>query len=87
MLQNKQSWKYLIGRSYKNEEFDSPFDLVIVTWKNNPNYRYAPGGGLHWLLHNLILLPILAMTTAGVCSHSSLKSPLIKPAETTLSSL
>ena len=45
MLQNKQSWKYLIGRSYKNEEFDWPFDLVIVTWKNNPNYRYAPGGG------------------------------------------
>ena len=35
MSRNKQSRKYLIGRSYK-DEFDWPFDLVIVTWKNNP---------------------------------------------------
>ena len=35
MSQNKQSRKYFIGLSYKNEEFDWPFDLVIVTWKNN----------------------------------------------------
>ena len=31
MSQNKQSRKYLICRSYKNDEFDWPFDLVIVT--------------------------------------------------------
>ena len=31
MSQNKQSQKYLICRSYKNDEFDWPFDLVIVT--------------------------------------------------------
>ena len=24
-----------IPRSYKNDGFDWPFDLVIVTWKNN----------------------------------------------------
>ena len=33
--------KYLIGRSYKNDEFDWPFDLVIVTWKNNPEFITA----------------------------------------------
>ena len=27
----KQSREYFIGRSYKNDEFDWPFDLVIVT--------------------------------------------------------
>ena len=31
ILSRKQSRKYLIGRSYKNDEFDWPFDLVIVT--------------------------------------------------------
>ena len=31
MSRNKQSRKYLIGRSYKNDEFDWPFDLVTVT--------------------------------------------------------
>ena len=35
MSRNKQSRKYLIGRSYENDEFDWLFDLVIVTWKNN----------------------------------------------------
>ena len=30
MSRNKQSRKYLIGRSYKNDEFDWRFDLVIV---------------------------------------------------------
>ena len=33
MPRNKQSQKYLIGRFYKKNEFDWPFDLVIVTWK------------------------------------------------------
>ena len=36
MSRNKQSRKYLIGRSYKKDEFDWPFDLVTVTWKYNP---------------------------------------------------
>ena len=31
MSLNKQSRKYLIGRSYKNDEFDWPLDLVIIT--------------------------------------------------------
>ena len=31
MSRNKQSRKYLIGCSYKDDEFDWPFDLVIVT--------------------------------------------------------
>ena len=31
MSRNKQSRKYLIGRSYKNDEFDWPFGLVILT--------------------------------------------------------
>ena len=31
MSRNEQSPKYLIGRSNKNDEFDWPFDLVIVT--------------------------------------------------------
>ena len=26
-----------IRRSYKNDEFDWPFDFVIVTWRNNPH--------------------------------------------------
>ena len=30
MSRNKQSRKYLIGRSDKNDEFDWPFDLVTV---------------------------------------------------------
>ena len=30
MSRNKQSRKYLIDRSYKNDEFDWPFDLVTV---------------------------------------------------------
>ena len=37
MLRTKQSQKYLIGRSYNNDEFDWPFDLVIVKLKNNLN--------------------------------------------------
>ena len=31
MSRNKQSRKYFIGRSFKNDEFDWPFDLLIVT--------------------------------------------------------
>ena len=31
MSRNKQSRKYLIGRSYKNDEFAWPFDLVTIT--------------------------------------------------------
>ena len=31
MSRNKQSQKYLIGRSYKNDKFDWPLDLVTVT--------------------------------------------------------
>ena len=31
MSRNKQSRKYLCGSSYKNDKFDWPFDLVIVT--------------------------------------------------------
>ena len=31
MSRNRQSRKYLIGRSYRNDEFAWPFDLVIVT--------------------------------------------------------
>ena len=34
MSRNKESRKYLIGRFY-NDEFDWPFDFIIVTWKNN----------------------------------------------------
>ena len=30
MSRNKQSQKYLIGRSNKNDEFDWPFDFVTV---------------------------------------------------------
>ena len=30
MSRNKQSRKYLIGRSYKNDEFNWPFDLGTV---------------------------------------------------------
>ena len=33
MSRNKQLRKYLIGRSYKNDEFDWPFDLMIVTYE------------------------------------------------------
>ena len=35
MSQNKQSRKHLIGRSYKNDEFDWPFNFVIATSMNN----------------------------------------------------
>ena len=35
MSRNKQSRNYLIDCSYKNDKFDWPFDLVIVTRKNN----------------------------------------------------
>ena len=38
MSRNKLSRKYLIGRSYKNDEFDCPFDLVIVTLNNNLDF-------------------------------------------------
>ena len=31
MSRNKQLREYLIGYSYKNDEFDWPFDLVTVT--------------------------------------------------------
>ena len=31
MSRNKQSRKYLTCLSYKNDEFDWPFDLVTVT--------------------------------------------------------
>ena len=31
MSRNKQSRKYLNGRSYKNDEFDWSFDLVTAT--------------------------------------------------------
>ena len=31
LSRNEQSRKYLFGRSYKNDKFDWPFDLVIVT--------------------------------------------------------
>ena len=41
MSRSKQSRKYLIGRSYKNDEFDWAFDLVIVAWKNNLFMRRA----------------------------------------------
>ena len=36
MTRNNTVTKQLIGCSYKNDEFDWSFDLVIVTWKNNP---------------------------------------------------
>ena len=46
MSRKKQSRKYLLGRSYENDEFDWLFDFVIVTWKNNPlrkvQCRYVP---------------------------------------------
>ena len=37
MSHNKQSRKYLIGRSYKNDEFDWPllFGYCIVAWHEN----------------------------------------------------
>ena len=49
MSRNKQSRKHLIGRSYKNDEFDWPFDLVTVTCKYNPKVLID-------LMHNDVIL-------------------------------
>ena len=35
MLRSRNQTTNQIPRSYKNDRFDWPFDLVIVTWKNN----------------------------------------------------
>ena len=35
MLRSRNQTINQIPRSYKNDGFDWPFDLVIVTWKNN----------------------------------------------------
>ena len=44
MSRNKQSQKYLIGRSYKNDEFDRPFlfgDCIIV-WHESVTLDLGP---------------------------------------------
>ena len=39
MLRSRNQTTNQIPRSYKNDAFDWPFDLVIVTWKNNRHMR------------------------------------------------
>ena len=41
MLRSRNQTANQIPRSYKNDRFDWPFGLVIVTWKNNPIFSWT----------------------------------------------